>query len=325
MGCGQSKMPQGDGAAVALCRDRSALLAEAIRHRYALADAHRAYACSLREAGAALHDFLRGVQELTPPPEPAVAEPPRAEEGGLAPRRRPPSGGSRRGQTGRRRWPHTFPLGRRGGGLRWRAYPFPPDDEAEPPLPRLEPFPHAAPAPPPVAPTYGSVYAPLYSYGSGETYGNGVDIGDYSQSFFSISYARSQPPPPSVSCEHRLQAANATVHYYPGGGAAGPPLPGSYYGGYPYQNPQGSGAPQVSASSIDGAAPPSPPRVSTWDFLNPFESVESYYQEQPSALAAYIPSRSSKDVREEEEIPELEHDEVDKVTNEASSVDNDDV
>uniref|UniRef100_A0A0D3H930 DUF630 domain-containing protein n=1 Tax=Oryza barthii TaxID=65489 RepID=A0A0D3H930_9ORYZ len=47
----------GGGAAVALCRDRAPLLADAIRHRYALADAHRAYA-------AALHDFLRGVQVL---------------------------------------------------------------------------------------------------------------------------------------------------------------------------------------------------------------------------------------------------------------------
>uniref|UniRef100_A0A0E0QU17 DUF630 domain-containing protein n=1 Tax=Oryza rufipogon TaxID=4529 RepID=A0A0E0QU17_ORYRU len=52
----------GGGAAVALCRDRAPLLADAIRHRYALADAHRAYAASLRDAAAALHDFLRGVQ-----------------------------------------------------------------------------------------------------------------------------------------------------------------------------------------------------------------------------------------------------------------------
>ncbi|KAL5221610.1 hypothetical protein ABZP36_026323 [Zizania latifolia] len=325
MGCGQSKMPQGDGAAVALCRDRSALLAEAIRHRYALADAHRAYACSLREAGAALHDFLRGVQELPLPPEPAVLHLPEQRKGDSLPAAVPlpvALDAAKQVDDGGHIHFHSDDdeEGSDGGHIR-----FPPDDETEPPLPRLEPFPLAAPAPPPVAATYGSGYAPSYSYGSGGPYGNGVDMGDYGQSFFSISYARSQPPPPSVSYEHRPQAANATVHYYPGDGAAGPPLPGSYYGGYPYQNPQGSGAPQVSVSSSDGAAPPSPPRVSTWDFLNPFESFESYYQEQPSALAAYMPSRSSKDVREEEDIPELEHDEVDKLTNEVSSVDNDDV
>uniref|UniRef100_A0A0E0E7H1 DUF630 domain-containing protein n=1 Tax=Oryza meridionalis TaxID=40149 RepID=A0A0E0E7H1_9ORYZ len=55
----------GGGAAVALCRDRAALLADAIRHRYALADAHRAYAASLRDAAATLHNFLRGVQMLS--------------------------------------------------------------------------------------------------------------------------------------------------------------------------------------------------------------------------------------------------------------------
>uniref|UniRef100_J3MV40 DUF632 domain-containing protein n=2 Tax=Oryza brachyantha TaxID=4533 RepID=J3MV40_ORYBR len=136
-------------------------------------------------------------------------------------------------------------------------------------------------------------------------------MGGYAQSFFSISYARSQPPPPSVtSYEHRPQTANATLHYYPGDGAAGPPLPGSsYYGG----------APQVSACSREAAAPPSPPQVSAWDFFNPFESFESYYQEPPPAPPAYSPSRGSKDnVLEEDDIPELEHDEVDKVAKEAS-------
>jgi hypothetical protein len=53
--------------------------------------------------------------------------------------------------------------------------------------------------------------------------------------------------------------------------------------------------------------------VSTWDFLNPFETFESYY-EQPTATAApYSPSRSSKDVREEEGIPDLEDEDMEVV------------
>uniref|UniRef100_A0A0E0LXR6 DUF632 domain-containing protein n=1 Tax=Oryza punctata TaxID=4537 RepID=A0A0E0LXR6_ORYPU len=317
MGCGRSKMPQGDGggsAAVALCRDRTALLADAIRHRYALADAHRAYSASLRDAAAALHDFLRAVQALPPPssdpaaplrlpdlrkghhslPVPVVPLPidsPAAkqvdDDGGGGhihfPSDDDDDGGGSDG----------------GGHIR-----FPSDDDAEPPLPRHA----AAPAPPPHAST-PYTYAPLHGYGPGDHYGYGVDMGGYGQSFFSISYARSQPPPPSVvSYEHRPQTANATVHYYPGDGATGPPLPGSYYGGAPHQ---------VSSSSREGATPPSPPRVSAWDFFNPFESFESYYQhEQPSAAPpAYTPSRSSKDKPEEDDIPELEHDEVDKVDN----------
>ena len=67
MGCGHSKRGS-SSAAVALCRGRSALLAEAIAWRYALADAHRAYASSLRATGAALHDFLRAVLDAAPPP-----------------------------------------------------------------------------------------------------------------------------------------------------------------------------------------------------------------------------------------------------------------
>ncbi|XP_004292295.1 PREDICTED: uncharacterized protein LOC101306595 [Fragaria vesca subsp. vesca] len=45
--------------------------------------------------------------------------------------------------------------------------------------------------------------------------------------------------------------------------------------------------------------PPSPPRASAWDFINPFESIERYY-------SAYTPSRDSREVREEEGIPDLE-------------------
>ncbi|WVZ51246.1 hypothetical protein U9M48_002406 [Paspalum notatum var. saurae] len=86
MGCGHSKpkLPRGGGggvrastsAAVELCRDRSALLAEAIARRYALADAHHAYATSLSATGAALHDFIRAVQDATPPPLPGPDEAP---------------------------------------------------------------------------------------------------------------------------------------------------------------------------------------------------------------------------------------------------------
>ncbi|XP_020574148.1 uncharacterized protein LOC110020402 [Phalaenopsis equestris] len=56
MGCGGSKLEELN--AVALCRDRSELLAEAIRHRYALADAHAEYADSLCSFGVALHRML---------------------------------------------------------------------------------------------------------------------------------------------------------------------------------------------------------------------------------------------------------------------------
>jgi hypothetical protein len=51
--------------------------------------------------------------------------------------------------------------------------------------------------------------------------------------------------------------------------------------------------------------------VSTWEFLNPFESVESYYGDEPTAaVATSRPSPSSKDAQEEVVIPKLEDEEV---------------
>ena len=58
----------------------------------------------------------------------------------------------------------------------------------------------------------------------------------------------------------------------------------------------------VGPLSPSSKPPPSPPRASSWEFLNPFESFDKYY---PS----YTPSRNYKEMREEEGIPELEDDE----------------
>ncbi|KAG8065766.1 hypothetical protein GUJ93_ZPchr0004g38412 [Zizania palustris] len=61
------------------------------------------------------------------------------------------------------------------------------------------------------------------------------------------------------------------------------------------------------------AAPRSPPRESSWAFLNVFENYEPYdsyyyYDSAAASVAAYTPSRSSREVREEEGIPDLEDD-----------------
>ncbi|XP_062191363.1 protein ALTERED PHOSPHATE STARVATION RESPONSE 1-like [Phragmites australis] len=364
MGCGQSKLPHGaeDSAAVALCRDRSALVADAISRRYALAEAHRAYAVSLRATGAALHGFLRAVQDAAPPPGPGAAHclpAQRKEDGADA---LPPAA-------------LVSPLPAAavpdakqvddddGGHIHFHSdedessdedqspddcgshIRFSYDEETEPPLLPTEPLLPAAPAqpqPPQMATPYGSGYAPPHSYGPGPglAYGYGGGYGaemggygqsffstnarsqppPYGQSFFSMNYALSQPQPPSLSYDHRPQVTNATVHYYQRDGATGPQLPTSH-GGYPYQFPQGGGLPPMATSSGHGQPstplpPPSPPRVSTWDFLNPFESFESYYQEQPVGPAIHTPNQSWNDVGEEEDIPELEDEEWEEVVKE---------
>ncbi|KAL6646317.1 hypothetical protein ACP70R_017925 [Stipagrostis hirtigluma subsp. patula] len=447
MGCGHSRLPRQQGgddtAAVALCRARAALLADAIACRYALADAHRAYAASLRAAGAALHDLLRAAQDAaaaaaaaaTPAPGPSAAalllpaqgkgvdgaavaaqaalpgaeraegdddgdahirflddEDDSSDDGAGHIRFPSPSddgaghirfpsddGGSHiRFPTddgaGHIRFPSDdggshirFPSDDGAGHIRFPSndgaghIQFPSGDELHPPLSRPEPAPLSWPQPEALAPPlpqpeplqpaapgwwpqppppqmpapYVPGYAPPYSYGPGPgpAYGYGADMGGYGRSYYNISYARSQPPPHSVSyAVHHPQVANAavhyyhggepagppppdSVHYYHGGDPAGPPPPGSYYGGYPYQYRQDGGLPPMAASAGERAAPlppPSPPRVSGWDFLNPFESFESYYQEQPVAVPTHAASRSSSDVlgEDDEDIPELEDEEL---------------
>jgi hypothetical protein len=409
MGCGQSKMEE--EYAVRHCRVRSELLALAIRQRYTLADAHHAYAESLRAVGALLHDFLRGVQSLPPPPpEPALrlpqqrkgdglpaASPPPAMASSSAAAAAPPvakqvriapddghiqfSDGDSDSEDGHIKFhsdEEPDPARRRPEVVRSTGAPGPPPPQMGQPYASGGGY-----APPPYGPGYGYGYAtgpgpgPGPDYGGigmnggggyepghgvmyGQSYGGsgsgggyddqgyggmgsgggagGYDqsyagIGGYGQSFFNISYARSQPPPPSVSHEQRLEATNARVHYYSGNGEQQPP-PRGYGGGYSYP-PQssrsynqyayggyygGGSAPappaDIPSSSGEPAAvppPPSPPRVSTWEFLDPFGTYESYY-EQPTATAApYSPGRSLKDVREEEGIPDLEDEDMEVV------------
>ncbi|XP_062193259.1 protein ALTERED PHOSPHATE STARVATION RESPONSE 1-like [Phragmites australis] len=412
MGCGQSKMEEED--AVRHCRERSELLALAIRHRYTLADAHRAYAESMRSVGAVLHDFLRDVQSLpSPPPEPALRLPQQRKGDGLPAASPPPApaiapSSSASGQppppvakqvriapdVEHIRFHSDDDSDSEDGHIKFHS-----DDDPEPAQHRPEVIRSAgagAPPPPQMGPPYAPGYDPPYVPGPGPGYGYGAGtgpgpdygggggggggydpgyggtgvnggayepgyggmggggygqsyggmgggggsgsyepgyggMGGYGQSFFNISYARSQPPPPSVSHEHRLQATDARVHYYSGEGRVQPPPRG--YGGYPYP-PQssssynqyayggyygGGGAPPpagMPSSSREEAAPPSPPsppRVSTWDFLNPFETYESYYEQPTAAAAPYTPSRSLKDVREEEGIPDLEDEDMEVV------------
>ncbi|CAL1372940.1 unnamed protein product [Linum trigynum] len=102
---------------------------------------------------------------------------------------------------------------------------------------------------------------------------------------------------PSNNSSYPVDNSSAYSYFgYPNNGG------GSGMAGY-YGNPPAHGSsslpPQGASSSKSPPAPPSPPRSSAWDFLNPFGSDEKYY---PS----YTPSRDSREVREEEGIPDLE-------------------
>ncbi|XP_021776302.1 uncharacterized protein LOC110740111 [Chenopodium quinoa] len=86
------------------------------------------------------------------------------------------------------------------------------------------------------------------------------------------------------------------------------------YGGYfgnqaPPQPPRGGGGyggwnggpppPMGQTKQAPPPPPPPPPATSAWDFMNLFESIDNHY-------TSYTPSRDSREVREEEGIPDLE-------------------
>lgn len=148
-----------------------------------------------------------------------------------------------------------------------------------------------------------------------------------------MNYMKSQAKPSIVYEQKPVQnyhvgeSSASSSSYYPysypyqdptsslGPGPGPGPAPAYAYGGgvgaggyYGYPPPYGSPTPPPQAgpgasSSEPARTPPSPPRASPWDFLNPFESYEKDYPQYNT------PSRDSKELREEEGIPDLEDEE----------------
>ncbi|OEL30885.1 hypothetical protein BAE44_0008096 [Dichanthelium oligosanthes] len=284
MGCKGSKLD--DQEAVALCRGRAVLLAAAVRHRYALAEAHAALADSIESVAAPLHRLLR-LQADPPPPGLKL---PSERKGGMGrlPRHFDPSAApAPRGHSSH------LQFGASSGSEAASPADSPPrgfPEQLHPP----QPHPQYA---------YGYGYAPQPAY----TYPAPAPAPAGSLQFY---YARSRPPPASVAVTQRAPGPPEHVRYGSFGAA----------GGYPQHYTYGAQPPPPAAAPLRpaaAAAPPSPPKASSWDFLNVFENYDSYeydnyyYDAMAGATAAtapYTPSRSSREVREEEGIPDLEDD-----------------
>lgn len=301
MGCSSSKLE--DLEALALCRSRCDLLAQAISHRYALADAHAAYAESLRSVGVALHRVLDGGRGVHPDNSPVLTLPGRRKgdslpTSSLSSAPMPPLSAAAISTV------QSHSRSQSGSHIHFHSDDSDSDD---------------------ISPLHSEGDSPVHLHSDHrETLEGGPTN-------VNLHYAKSNPPPPSVSIEQRV-GSHEQVQY----GSVSEPPSSSYPYGYAYatQNPNsyshpmyadqpnyygffGSSSPppemtqripadagansKASASRV-APPPPSPPRTSAWDFLNPFEAVDSYYQ-------SYSPSRSSKEVREDEGIPDLEEDE----------------
>ncbi|EHA8588851.1 nitrate regulatory gene2 protein [Cocos nucifera] len=267
MGCAGSKVE--DPEAVVLCRERTLLLADAIRHRYALADAHAAYSRSLRSATLRKGDPLPPLS--TSPPPVAIS-----------------AGGGH----------HSHSRSHSGSHIQFRSSEEDSDEDED---------------------------FHLHSGGSSPVHLHPDDAPG--PTIVNVNYARNHPSTaPSMSYEQPPQSTEA-VHF---GSAESPypyygyPYPASSPSFYPYSYPSyggtggffGSSSPPPNipppaapagmaspSSSKVPPPPPSPPKTSTWDFLFPFGSYDDNYH------APYTPSRSSRDVREEEGIPDLEDEE----------------
>lgn len=138
-----------------------------------------------------------------------------------------------------------------------------------------------------------------------------------------MNYARSGGPAASVAYEQRPRSPETVQFgessYSPYSALPNPNPSTSYSYQYPYLGfggingffgspPPYSQPPPPSAARAETSheqkapspPPPPPPKESAWDFLNPFHSAAVDY------YPAYTPSRDSKELREEEGIPDLE-------------------
>ncbi|KAK4378170.1 hypothetical protein RND71_000032 [Anisodus tanguticus] len=333
MGCATSK--HDDLPAVLLCRERCAFLDEAIHHRYAFAEAHIAYLHSLKSIGGSLHRFFEN--DLQPvsssssgsPLSPVLNRKPDLPESSI---KKQPAVIHHRHDS------HSSS----GSHLHFHSESDSDEDSGSESLHHQTPthgnnnqygnqFTYAHHetlgfgAPPYQIGGPGSGFgAPPYQVGGdggfGEPYQVGSGGGGGGGGYMHMNYMRKQTTP-SVTYQQRPtspetirmgEASSSSYYPYPYPNSNNNPNPNYYINNHPvYPNygggPYGVSSPPVPPSGAGPSTskppppPPSPPRNSPWDFLNPFETFESNNYPTP-----YTPSRDSREVREEEGIPDLE-------------------
>lgn len=320
MGCTSSKLD--DLPAVALCRERCAFLEAAIHQRYALAESHVAYTHSLRGIGHSLHLFInhhhRFVASGGANGGAGGADSPRLN---LPPQRKGDPQEDDDG--GGRNSPKKTKLAHSGSGSDSGHLEFDSDsDEDEEDDLDLDSLHHHSPQHhhhhlgnfpiPESAPMGGYMEQPGYitRYPNPEMMGHLPPPYSGGGSYMHMNYMKNKSMPPSVVYEQRptspqrvyIGESSSSSSNYP----YNPYPPQNSYFGYSNPGPgpgpgpgfYGGSSSTTAVASKPPPPPPSPPRSNGWDFLNPFDS---YYP-------PYTPSRDSRELREEEGIPDLEDD-----------------
>ncbi|XWS67638.1 hypothetical protein CRYUN_Cryun04dG0022900 [Craigia yunnanensis] len=307
MGCSSSKLD--DLPAVALCRGRCTFLDEAIQLRFALAEAHVSYTASLKLFGQSLNNFIEhdfGTSSGALPPSPPSPNKLKSkavnpvEVGSSSPKKGVIS--------------HHHSHSNSGSHLHFHS-----DSDEDDSGGSLHHSDHSS---------------PLHDDGGGhieymhQNYPNygALETGSFPDRFMHMNFMKKQPTP-SIVYEQRPmnpetfykgESSSSSSSYYPysyvsnnspSSSSSSYPYPGyQNYGGFSnyssysapgYESSLQPSSMAAGSSSKPPPPPPSPPKASAWDFLNPFESYESYYRPSP-------PSRDLREMREEEGIPDLE-------------------
>ncbi|KAI4350229.1 hypothetical protein L6164_004702 [Bauhinia variegata] len=299
MGCTSSKLD--DLPAVALCRERCSFLDEAIHQRYSLAAAHIAYINSLKGIGYSLHKFIQ--EDFTasgsPPLSPELNLPPPSKkvDSAVTASNKQVEGSSS---------PSHLSHSNSGSHLHFHSD----SDEGD----QGHELHHSISGH--SSPGHG------HSEHAHMTYINNPDqegLVSFPGSYMHMNFMKNKATPSVV---HEQRPMNPETVYVGESSSSYPPYP--FFNMNPNANPYpyygfssyGGGAgglngsppgymssssqpPAEASSSKPPPPPPSPPRGSAWDFLNFFDGDDKYYSQ-------YTPSRNSKDVREEEGIPDLE-------------------
>ncbi|XP_042507297.1 protein ALTERED PHOSPHATE STARVATION RESPONSE 1 [Macadamia integrifolia] len=317
MGCASSKVD--DLPAVVLCRERCHFLEEAIRQRYAFSDAHLAYIHSLKGIGVSLHRvFDQDLDNSTfSPSSPVLPLPAQRKGDPVAAVQAQPSTAA---VAAAAPTPALARDSNSNSGSHIHFHSESDDDDDSGSLHHHSG--HSSPL--------HQDYHPTHEVHPDYQLDQGIMGSPFPGGFMNMNYMRNRPTP-SVSYEQRPMSpdivrmdGSSSSYYpypYPNRNPAPPPY-GSYsnYDGFfgsssvPYGSGSSPSPPMAALSSSASSSkppppPPSPPRNSPWDFLNPFETVERYYP-------PYTPSRDSKELREEEGIPDLEEEDFQEVVKE---------
>lgn len=338
MGCGASKID--DLPLVTLCRERKELIRAAAYQRYALAEAHVSYFHSLATVGEALRKFVEeevviGTSNSGSSPGSPVLTLPSEERKRAKPsdKAKISSSSASNSHSGLRNLPEEgdshlhlssgsdsdSELSPSSGHIHIHESPVgeeevAPDPGASPTYPYGYSYPYPYPQPTqypyPQPGQYPYPYPTPYGYQPGE--GDDWNMrGEQSDSQTRVYYMKKAPTPmKSAVFEEPERYSMRESAQWPDSGY-GPSFGSGGFYGYPSMGaPDNAYGTEKEKPQQPPPAPPSPPGVSTWDYLNVFETYDngyaSYYPKGNYGYGSTTSSPDSKEVREREGIPDLE-------------------